>query len=45
MHASRTRTFLRLLRLAAPFKWGMALAALLGFATIGSSIGLMATSA
>jgi thiol reductant ABC exporter CydC subunit len=35
----------RLLKLAGPFKWWMALAALLGFATIGSSIGLMATSA
>lgn len=45
MPPSRTRTFFRLLRLAAPFKWGMALAALLGFATIGSSIGLMTTSA
>jgi thiol reductant ABC exporter CydC subunit len=39
------KTFLRLLRLASPFKWGMALAALVGFATIGSSIGLMTTSA
>ena len=36
--------FLRLLRLAAPFARWMALAALLGFATIGSSIGLMTTS-
>ena len=34
----------RLLRLAAPFWRQMALAVLLGFATIGSSIGLMATS-
>jgi ATP-binding cassette subfamily C protein CydC len=38
-------TFWRLLKLIAPFKWWIALAALLGFATIGSSIGLMATSA
>ncbi|MFC2036742.1 thiol reductant ABC exporter subunit CydC [Chloroflexota bacterium] len=35
----------RLLKLAAPFTRGMALAALLGFATIGSSVGLMATAA
>ena len=35
----------RLMRLAAPFAWRMVLAALLGFATIGSSIGLMAASA
>lgn len=35
----------RLLRLAAPFTRQMLLAALLGFATIGSSIGLMTTSA
>ena len=40
-----THTFWRLLRLAAPFwKW-MSLAAVLGFATIGSSIGLMTASA
>jgi ATP-binding cassette subfamily C protein CydC len=40
-----TRTFWRLLKLAAPFwKW-MSLAAVLGFATIGSSIGLMTASA
>ena len=38
-------TFWRLLKLAAPFKGWMALAALLGALTIGSSIGLMATSA
>ena len=37
--------FLRLLRLAAPFKWWIALAALFGALTIGSGIGLMATSA
>jgi ATP-binding cassette subfamily C protein CydC len=36
--------FLRLLRLAAPYARWMALAALLGLATIGSSIGLLATS-
>ncbi|MBN1202460.1 MAG: thiol reductant ABC exporter subunit CydC [Anaerolineae bacterium] len=40
-----TRTFYRLIRLAAPFRWWMALSALLGFATIGSSIGLMSTAA
>lgn len=38
-------TFWRLIKLAAPFKGWMVLAALLGFATIGSRIGLMATSA
>jgi ATP-binding cassette subfamily C protein CydC len=43
-YASRN-TFLRLLRLASAFKWWMALAVLLGSLTIGSSIGLMATSA
>jgi len=37
--------FGRLLRLAAPFMHWMALAALLSFAAIGSSIGLMTTSA
>ena len=42
--AGEGRVFWRLLRLAAPFAWRMALAALLGFATIGSSIGLMSTS-
>ncbi|RME77393.1 MAG: thiol reductant ABC exporter subunit CydC [Chloroflexi bacterium] len=36
---------MRLLRLVAPFRWWIVLAALLGFATVGSSIGLMATSA
>ncbi len=35
----------RLLRLAAPFKWWMLLSALLGFLTIGSSIGLMSAAA
>ena len=39
------RTFRRLLSIAAPFRWWMALSALLGFLTIGSSIGLMATAA
>ncbi|NTU79470.1 MAG: thiol reductant ABC exporter subunit CydC, partial [Chloroflexales bacterium] len=34
----------RLLALAAPYRWRFALAALLGFATIGSSVGLMATA-
>jgi ATP-binding cassette subfamily C protein CydCD len=43
-HVSRN-TFYSLLRLAAPFKWWIALAVLLGAFTIGSSIGLMATSA
>ena len=38
-------TFRRLLHLAAPFRWWMALSALLGFLTIGSSIGLMSTAA
>lgn len=42
---SGLRLIWRLLKLTAPFKWWIALAALLGFATIGSSIGLMATSA
>lgn len=36
---------MRLLRLTAPFAGWMALAALLGLATVGSSIGLMAASA
>ncbi|MBI5566018.1 MAG: thiol reductant ABC exporter subunit CydD [Chloroflexi bacterium] len=38
-------TFRRLLQLAAPFKGWMALSVLLGAITIGSSIGLLATSA
>ncbi|MEJ2557159.1 MAG: thiol reductant ABC exporter subunit CydC [Anaerolineae bacterium] len=38
-------SFWRLLKLTWPFKGWMALAALLGFATVGSRIGLMATSA
>lgn len=36
---------LRLIRFLAPFKWWIALAVLLGSLTIGSGIGLMATSA
>lgn len=40
-----TRILVRLLGLAAPYAWWMVLAGLLGFATIGSSIGLMAASA
>ena len=39
------KTFWRLLKLTFPFKWWIILAVLLGFATIGSGIGLMATSA
>src|SRR5690606_11677251 len=35
----------RLLRLLAPFRWGIGLAVVLSFATVGSSVGLMATSA
>jgi ATP-binding cassette subfamily C protein CydC len=35
----------RLVRLIAPFRWWMALAVLLSFATIGSGVGLMAMSA
>lgn len=35
----------RLLELLAPFRWWMLLAAVLGFATVGSGVGLMATSA
>ena len=35
----------RLLKLLRPFRWGIALAVLLSFATVGSSVGLMATSA
>lgn len=37
--------FLRLVRLAWPYRWWMALSVLLGFATVGSAIGLMATAA
>ena len=39
------RTFGRLLQLVAPFKGWVALSALLGFATVGSGVGLMATAA
>ncbi len=42
--ASAAPVFLRLLILAAPFARWMALAALLGFATVASSIGLLTTS-
>jgi len=38
-------TFRRLLTFIAPFRWWVLLSVALGFATIGSSIGLMATSA
>ena len=38
-------TFLRLAGLTRPFAWWMLLAALIGFATIGSGIGLLMTSA
>ena len=38
-------TFLRLLKLIAPFKWWVAFGVLLSFLTIGSSVGLMAMSA
>ena len=39
------QTFARLLGIAAPLRWQMALSVLLGVATVGSSIGLMGTSA
>ena len=38
-------TLARLLKLLAPFRWWIALSILLGFATIGSGVGLMAMSA
>jgi ATP-binding cassette subfamily C protein CydC len=38
-------TLTRLLKLLAPFRWWLALSILLGFATIGSGVGLMAMSA
>jgi ATP-binding cassette subfamily C protein CydC len=41
----QTQVTRRLFHLAAPFKWWMLLAALLGFLTIGSSIGLMSAAA
>jgi len=37
--------FLRLMALAWPYRWWMALSVLLGFATVGSGIGLMSTAA
>ena len=37
-------TFARLLKLMAPFRWWVLLAVLLSFATVGSSVGLMAMS-
>ncbi len=39
------KTFLRLLRLATPYKWWMLLSAFIGFLTVGSGIGLLMTSA
>jgi ATP-binding cassette subfamily C protein CydC len=39
------KTFLRLTGLTRPFAWWMVLAALIGFATIGSGIGLLMASA
>ena len=39
------KTFGRLLKLMAPFRWWIILAVLLSFATVGSSVGLMAMSA
>ncbi|NTV02094.1 MAG: thiol reductant ABC exporter subunit CydC [Chlorobiaceae bacterium] len=39
------KTLLRLLGLTRPFAWWMLLAALIGFATVGSGIGLLMTSA
>jgi len=39
------KTFFRLIVLVKPYFWWMALAALIGFATTGSSIGLLMTSA
>ncbi len=38
-------TFKRLLKLALPHKWWMLLAAFIGFLTVGSSVGLLMTSA
>ncbi len=39
------KTFMRLLRLSTDYKWWMLLAAFTGFLTVGSSIGLLMTSA
>ncbi|NOY60995.1 MAG: thiol reductant ABC exporter subunit CydC, partial [Calditrichaeota bacterium] len=39
------RTFIRLLGLSAEYKWWMLLAAFTGFLTVGSSVGLLMTSA
>lgn len=41
----RRSTFWRLLQLVSPYTGRMALAALIGFATVGSSVGLMAAAA
>jgi thiol reductant ABC exporter CydC subunit len=41
----KSGTFARLVGLAGPFRWRILLAALLGFATVGSGVGLMMTSA
>ncbi len=38
------RTLFRLVKVASPFKWWMVLASILGFLTIGSSIGLVMTA-
>lgn len=38
-------TFVRLVKLALPFKWWMLLAAFVGFLTVGSGVGLLMTSA
>ena len=45
MNAGTMSTFTRLLKLIAPFKKWVALAVLLNFVTVGSSVGLMAMSA
>ena len=39
------RPLVRLLRLTGPFRWSMVMAVVLGAATVGSGIALMATSA
>ncbi len=39
------QTFLKILKLVSPYKWWMLLATFLGFLTIGSSVGLLMTSA